>query len=183
VNRLALATAVVSAVAALAACGARTHGSASTGRIQLALDSPGDGAVVRASVVEVRGTVHPRGAAVEVAGRPAAVNGGSFSVVVPLGTGANVIDVAATAGDQRPAVAALRVLRDNRVTVPALAGQDPDVAQARLEDLGLEVDRQRGGGFFDPLVPAAPRVCSVRPRPGTRVSPGTRVTEVWARHC
>jgi hypothetical protein len=183
VTRLALAT-VVLAAAALAACGGKTQRSTSgAARVQLSLDSPGDGAVVQAAIVEVRGRVRPRGAAVEVAGRPAAVSGGAFSVDIPLSAGANVIDVAATAADARPAVAALRVLRDNRVTVPALAGQDPDVAQARLEDLGLKVDRRRGGSFFDPLLPTAPRVCSIHPRAGTRLSPGTRVTEVWARHC
>src|SRR6188472_1286601 len=121
-TRLALATVLMSAVA-LAACGGKPQRSASAARVQLSLDSPGDGAVVRAAIVEVRGTVRPRGAAVEVAGRPAAVNDGAFSVEIPLSAGANVIDVAATAADVRPAVAALRVLRDNRVTVPALAGQ------------------------------------------------------------
>lgn len=170
------------AAAALAGCGGAPT-AAGGGRIQLHLASPGDGAVVRAAVVEVRGTVRPSGASVEVAGRPAGVSGGSFTVVVPLDSGANVIDVSATAAGARPVLAALRVTRDDRVTVPALLGRDPDVAQARLEDLGLTVRRQRGGGFFDPLIPAAPRVCSITPRAGSRLDRGARVTLVWARHC
>ena len=173
--------AVVLAAAGLAACGgAKTDPPA---RVQLSLDSPGDGAVVRGDIVEVRGTVRPRGASVEVAGHRAAVDGGAFSVVVPLGAGTNVIDVAATAAHARPALAALRVTRDDRVTVPALAGQDPDVAQARLEGLGLKVDRRRGGSFFDPLIPAAARVCTIHPRAGTRLNRGSHVTMVWAHHC
>lgn len=172
----------VLAAAVLAACGgAGNH--AGGGRVQLRLDSPRDGAVVRAAVVEVRGTVRPSGAVVQVAGRPAGVSGGHFSVVVPLSSGANVIDVSATADGAAPALAALRVVRDDRVTVPALVGRDPDVAQAHLEDLGLRVSRRRGGSFFDPLVPAAPRVCSVTPRAGSRLERGARVTLVWARHC
>jgi Glucodextranase, domain B/PASTA domain len=172
----------VAAAALVAACGGSAKRSGG-GHVRLAFASPGDGAVVRAAVVEVRGTVRPPTAAVEVAGRPAAVDGGAFDVVVPLESGANVLDVAATAPGARPAVAALRVRRDDRITVPDLTGEDPDVAQARLEDLGLKVSRERGGGFFDPLIPEAPRVCSLSPRAGSRLDPGTRLTLVWARHC
>jgi PASTA domain-containing protein/glucodextranase-like protein len=179
VPRLAFVFAVAVLVAACGGSGRPSGG----GHVRISLASPGDGTVVRAAVVEVRGTVRPRGAAVEVAGRPAAVSGGAFDVVVPLETGANVLDVAATAPGARPAVAALRVRRDDRVAVPDLTGDDPDVAQARLEDLGLKVSRERGGGFFDPLIPEAPRVCSLSPRPGSKLDPGSRVTLVWARHC
>jgi Glucodextranase, domain B/PASTA domain len=179
VPRLALAT--LALAAPLAACGGGNAGAG--GHVQLHLASPGDGAIVRAAVVEVRGTVRPRGAAVEVAGQAAGVSNGSFSAVVPLSSGANVIDVAATAPGARPAIAALRVSRDDRVTVPSLVGSDPDFARARLEDLGLKVKRERGGSFFDPLIPAAPRVCSVTPKAGSRLDRGARVTIVWARHC
>jgi hypothetical protein len=172
---------VLVAAAGLAACGGAKADPPA--RVRLALNSPGDGAVVRGDIVEVRGTVRPSSASVEVAGHPAAVSGGAFSVVVQLGAGTNVIDVAATAPDARPALAALRVTRDDRVTVPALAGQDPEVAQARLEGLGLKVDRRRGGSFFDPLIPAAPRVCAIHPRSGTRLNRGSHVTMVWARRC
>jgi Glucodextranase, domain B/PASTA domain len=179
VLRVALVLLTAALVAACGGSGQRSGG----GHVRISFASPGDGAVVRAAVVEVRGTVRPRGAAVEVAGRPAAVSGGAFDVVVPLETGANVLDVAATAPGARPAMAALRVRRDDRVTLPDLSGDDPDVAQARLEDLGLKVSRRRGGGFFDPLIPEAPRVCSLTPRPGSKLEPGARVTLVWARHC
>jgi len=182
VTRLALAAALVAATA-LMGCGATTQRPRPVTHVRLSLAGPSDGAVVRGTVVEVRGTVRPSGAAVEVAGRPAQVSGGAFSAIVPLETGANVIDVAATARDARPAVAALRVQRDDRVTVPVLVGADPGVAQTKLEDLGLKVDLKRGGDFFDPLVPAAPRVCTVRPRQGSRLARGTLVTVVWARLC
>jgi Glucodextranase, domain B/PASTA domain len=182
VTRFVLAAAVALAAASLAACGGHTR-RPSSGRVQLQLESPGDGAVVQATWVQVRGTVRPGGAAVEVGGQPVDVSHGAFSASVPLQAGANVIDVAATAPGARPVLAALQVRRDDRVTLPALAGQDPDVAQARLEGMGLKVDRERGGGFFDPIMPAAPRVCEIHPGAGTRVAPGTRVTLVWARHC
>jgi glucodextranase-like protein/PASTA domain-containing protein len=171
---------IMLSAAALAGCGATER---QRPPVRLALDSPGDGAVVRTTTVEVRGTVRPRGATVEVAGRPAQVSAGAFDAIVPLDTGANVIDVAATAPDARPAVTALRVRRDDRVTLPALAGQDPDLAQARLEDLGMTVTRERAGSFFDPLVPAPPRVCAIHPHAGSRVSRGSHVRLVWARHC
>jgi hypothetical protein len=182
VTRPALA-ATLAAATALAACGGTTERPRPAAHVHLSLDGPSDGAVVRGTVVEVRGTVRPRGAAVEVGGRPAEVTGGAFSAIVPLSSGANVIDVAATARDARPVTAAVRVQRDDRVTVPALVGGDPDVAQARLEDLGLKVRIKRGGDFFDPLVPASPKVCEVRPGRGSRVEPGTVVTVVWARLC
>src|SRR2546423_5611324 len=111
VLRVALALAAVAAAALTAACGGSAKRSGS-GHVSLSLASPGDGAVVRAAVVEVRGTVRPRGAAVEVAGRPAAVSGGAFDVVVPLDTGANVLDVAAPAPGAPPPLAALRGRRD-----------------------------------------------------------------------
>jgi hypothetical protein len=171
---------ILLSAAALAGCGAEDR---SRSPVRLQLSSPGDGAVVRTTTVEVRGTVRPRGAAVEVAGRPAQVSDGTFDAIVPLDAGANVIDVAATAPDARPAMAALRVRRDDRVTLPVLAGEDPDVAQTRLEDLGMKVTRQRAGSFFDPLVPAPPRVCAIHPHAGSRVSRGSHVTLVWARHC
>jgi Glucodextranase, domain B/PASTA domain len=182
VKRLPVTAALVLS-ASLAACGGTSERPRPAAHVRLSVDGPSDGAVVRGTVVEVRGTVRPSGAAVEIAGRPAEVRDGAFTAIVPLSTGANVIDVAASAHDARPAVAALRVQRDDRVTVPSLVGADPGVAQTRLEDIGLKVKLKRGGDFFDPIVPATPRVCSVKPVRGSRVARGTVVTVVWARLC
>jgi hypothetical protein len=181
-RRLAL-LALPLAVAALAGCGDRGAASGSAPQVRLRMSSPADGRTVHASTVEVRGTVRPRGARVRVAGRAAAVEDGAFAVTVPLATGANVIDVAATRPGARTALAALRVVRDDRVTVPALVGDDPDVARARLRELGLEVREERGGGFFDRLLPGASEVCASRPDAGARLARGARVTVVWAKRC
>ena len=90
--------AAVLALAALAsACGDDPEPPRDEPRVKLELGSPADGAVVRAETVEIRGTVKPRGATVQVLGHDVAVDGGSFRAEVPLEPGANLIDVAADA--------------------------------------------------------------------------------------
>ena len=39
------------------------------------------------------------------------------------------------------------------------------------------------GGFFDSLLPGDPKVCSMQPRAGTQVLPGSDVTLSVARDC
>ena len=100
-----------------------------------------------------------------------------------LDAGVNVIDVLASAGDARPALAALRVRRLVIVRVPALVGLAPDEATARLEALGLKADRENGGGLFDELLGGDPRVCQTDPVAGTRADPGATVLLEVARRC
>ena len=60
------------------------------------------------------------------------------------------------------------------VTVPSLTGQPLDVAEQRLDDLGLHPSEQ-GGGLFGVLVPSDWDVCETSPGAGSVVSPGSTV--------
>jgi hypothetical protein len=175
-------TLALACAAAFAACGG-DDARRSEPRVALRLATPADAAVVRDDTVEIGGRVAPAGSAVTVLGRAASVAGDTFSARVRLHPGANIIDVAATAPGRRAAFAALRVTREVRVRVPDLAGRDAAAAEAQLTDLGLEVDEQRGGGLFDPLLPGDPKVCESRPGPGAELLPGTTVQLVVARAC
>ena len=66
------------------------------------------------------------------------------------------------------------------VTVPSLAGQPLDVAEQRLDDLGLH-SSEEGGGLFGVLIPSDWEVCETSPSAGTVVSPGSTVRLVYAR--
>jgi Glucodextranase, domain B/PASTA domain len=168
----------------LAGCGGEDAARRPAPRpVKLSISSPDDTAVVRGRMLEVRGVVSPATARVRVLGRPAAVSGGSFSAVVPIEQGANVVDVAATAPGRATALAAFRVTRDERVTVPALAGTVLQDVEDQLGGLGLEVESERGGGLFDSLLPGDPVVCEQKPAAGTRVRRGTTVRVVVAKSC
>jgi hypothetical protein len=151
--------------------------------VKLTLSAPDDRAVVREGVIEVRGTVRPAGAHVTVLGVPAAVHGGSFSARVPLTEGPNVLDVAATAQGSSPGLAALRVTREVRVTVPDLIGEGADAAIDSLTKLGLKPQEERGGGLFDGLLPGERKVCDTDPRGGAEVRPRTSVRVLTAKSC
>jgi hypothetical protein len=151
--------------------------------VRIEVSSPADTALVSPGSFEVRGIVSPRGARVRVQGRPAHVSGGTFSRVVPLRQGANVIDVAATARNRSAALTAFRVTREQRVTVPDLAGADVDAAERSLARRGLSLETERGGGLLDPLVPNSLGVCEQEPSAGTEVRRGTTVRAIVARSC
>jgi PASTA domain/Glucodextranase, domain B len=176
--------AAVIALAALApACGDDPQPPRNEPRVELELGSPADGAVVPSETVEIRGIVRPRSAQVMVVGREIAVDGGSFRAEVPLEPGANLIDISAGARGRRPDFAVARIVREVRLPVPDLAGRDADTAQDQLEGLGLTVEMEDAGGFFDPLLPGDPKVCELEPAPGTQVLPGSTVTLRVARDC
>jgi beta-lactam-binding protein with PASTA domain len=102
---------------------------------------------------------------------------------VPLLPGVNIVDVAAGARARRPAFAALRITRDERVTVPDLGGAvEADVAP-RLQALGLEADITRGGGILDVLRSGPRVVCEQRPPSGTRVRRASTVRVLVAKRC
>jgi hypothetical protein len=175
--------AVAALVALAAACGDDPAPPRPEAEVRLQLASPSDGTVVRSETVEIRGTVQPRGARVQVLGREVAVDGGSFRADVPLEPGANLIDVSADARRRRPDFAVARIVREVRLPVPDLVGRDADTAQDQLEGLGLTVKREDAGGFFDPILPGDPKVCRLSPRPGAQVLPGSEVTLLVARDC
>jgi PASTA domain/Glucodextranase, domain B len=152
--------------------------------VRLDVAAPGDTATVREEEVEVSGTVQPAGAAVSVLGEDADVSGGgSFTVSVPLQPGANVIDVIATARGRDATMTAVRVTREMPVEVPDLDGLTVEELQQRVADAGLRAEVDRGGGFFDDLLPGEPRVCEQDPEPGSEVRRGTTVRVVVAKSC
>ena len=151
--------------------------------VELDVDSPADNAVVRSDTVEVRGTVQPSGAAVMVLGRPADTVGGTFSSVVELQPGANVIDVIATARGRGPAMTAVRVTRELPVEVPDIGGLEVAEAEARLEESGLVLAPTIGGGLLDELLPGEPAACDQEPAAGTEVRRGTTVKAEFRKSC
>lgn len=151
--------------------------------MRLQITAPADAAVVRGGNVDVRGRVAPAVSQVTVLGRPALVTQGSFSAVVPIEPGANVIDVIATAPRRRPALAALRVTRDVLVTVPQLVGVVEEELEDVLEPLGLRAEVRPGGGILDALRPGEPVVCEQDPEAGSRVRRGRSVEVVVAKRC
>jgi serine/threonine protein kinase len=62
----------------------------------------------------------------------------------------------------------------DEVTVPSLAGQPLDVAEQRLNDLGLDPSEE-GGGLLGVLVPSDWTVCDTSPTSGSAVRPGSTV--------
>src|SRR3977135_2287241 len=113
---------------ARAACG-HASPTASKPPVRLSVDAPGDGAVVRDGTVEISGRVSPAGASVTVLGRSATTAGGSFSASVPLQAGDNVVDVMATAPSARPALTAVRILREITIRGPGVTGESPGGAR------------------------------------------------------
>jgi len=182
--RAAVLIAAASATVALAACGDdEREPRKPPPRVRVAITKPSDRATVRGANVDVRGAVSPGSAEVRVLGRPALVTGGSFTVVVPLDPGTNVIDVAATARGRTPSLTAFRVTREQRVTVPDLGGVELDELEGLLSPLGLRLESEDGGGLLDPLIPRAARVCEQQPAPGSKVRRRTTVRVTVARSC
>lgn len=172
--------------AAAAGCGGSEEPRAQKPRPPVALDvtSPGDMTTVRTATVEVRGTVTPAGAAVQVLGKPATVSGGgTFSARVPLDPGDNVIDLMATAGGRAPTFTAFRVTREVPIAVPDLGGLDVAAVEEKLGVAGLGVEVQDGGGLLEKLLPGDPVVCEQDPEPGAKVRRGTTVHVVVAKSC
>ncbi len=151
--------------------------------VQLTVTAPADLTTVSEATVEVRGRIAPSTAAVRVLGRPASITGGTFAIVVPLDPGANVVDVIASAPRRAPALAAIRITREDSVEVPDLVGTPLSELGAELDPLGLSAETERGGGLLDPLIPREQRVCEQDPEPGTKVRRGATVHVVVARDC
>src|SRR5215210_2689579 len=150
--------------------------------VELTLDAPADADTTRDERIAVTGSVKPARASVQVLGSDVEVqDDGRFSTEVALEPGANLIDVAGSAHGRRPDFAALRVVREQRVALPDVVGRDADTAQEELEGLGLQVATEDAGGFFDPLLPGGPKVCTMAPEAGEQVLPGTEVTLGVAR--
>jgi hypothetical protein len=151
--------------------------------VSLQVTSPSDEAVVRASQVELRGTVRPATATVTVEGHPAEVSGGAFHAMVALAPGTNVVDVMASAGDARPALTAIRIRRRVTVDVPDVTGLVVADASAQLKALGLKAQVDDQDGLFEHLLPGRPKVCATDPDRGASVDPGTTVRLLVSKQC
>jgi hypothetical protein len=177
---------ILACLAAVATgCGGDDDQRAQRALVPVGLDvtTPRDMAVVRSETVEVRGTVSPPAAGVRVLGQAARVSGGTFSALVPLEPGTNVIDVLATARGRGPAMTALRVTRELPVIVPDLDGLEVPEVERRLGEAGLKADVTKGGGLLDDLLPGEPAVCEQDPEPGAEVRRGSTVRVKVARSC
>ncbi|HKH40573.1 MAG TPA: serine/threonine-protein kinase [Solirubrobacterales bacterium] len=64
--------------------------------------------------------------------------------------------------------------RANGVTVPSLVGQPLDIAEQRLDELGLQ-STEEGGGIFGVLIPSDWQVCGTSPSADSTVRPGATV--------
>jgi Glucodextranase, domain B/PASTA domain len=180
VRRLVLLIATAGPLA-LAACGGSS--TATRPPVRLSVDAPGDGDVVHQRTVQVSGRVSPAGATVTVLGRAAAVSGGSFNAEVSLDRDDNVIDVMASAPSSRPAMTAVRVLRQLQVPVPDVTGDSPSDARSRLQEAGLRADVHESGSIFEDLLPTDPSVCDTKPGAGARVDRGSTVRVDTAKVC
>ena len=177
-----LCTATLSAAAVITACGG--DGGPPPSPVRLTITAPSDLEVVHEGRVDIEGTVRPTTATVTVEGRPAALgDGGTFRASVSLQAGTNVVDVLASAGRARPALAAIRVRRQVTVRVPDIVGGSVDDARTQLDAVGLKADVQRDDSIFDRILPGAPNVCSADPDAGSQVDPGTTIHLVASKQC
>jgi hypothetical protein len=152
--------------------------------VRLSVDAPADMALLRDASVDVRGVVSPASARVTVEGHDVEVSDGRFSAQVPLEPGTNLVDVVAGAGGgARPAMLALRVRRQVRVSVPDLTGSTPSDAKDALAGLGLHAEIQEAGGLLELLLPEDARVCQTDPAGGSEVGPGATVKVYAAKRC
>lgn len=152
-------------------------------RVRLNVVAPADNAVVRDDAVRLSGRVTPSTADVLVAGDEVAVRDGRFEATVALDVGGNVIDVMASSGRRRPAMAAIRVTRQVPVRVPELRGQSADEARDLLAGLGLRPRIREEGNILDDLLPIDATVCSTDPEAGTEVEGGAEIEVVISKLC
>lgn len=152
-------------------------------RVRLNVTGPADNAVVRDDNVRLTGRVTPSTAQVRVLGEEVLVQDGAFTATVQLDVGANVVDVLASSGRRRPAMAALRITRQAPVRVPDILGVSADEARDRLAELGLKPRIEQGGSILDDLLPIDAVVCSTSPEPGTEVEGGAEIEVVVSKLC
>jgi hypothetical protein len=179
------AGAAIAAVIALAlgGCGKDTKKPPAP-PVRLSVDAPTDLALVHDNPVDVHGVVSPADAQVSVEGHDVDVSGGRWSAQVSLQPGTNLIDVFAGAtGGARPAMVAIRVRRQVKVTIPDLTGFTPSDAKDSLAGLGLQADVKEASGILEFLLPEDARVCQTDPPAGSDVDPGSTVKVFAAKQC
>jgi hypothetical protein len=117
---------------------------------------------------------------VEVPFRAANNPVGSFSVEawVQLSSGGST-----TADGRTPAMTAVRVIYELPVPVPDLEGLTVEEAQAEIDEAGLVLAVEYGGGLLEDLLPGDPGVCEQDPEPDTEVRRGTTVDVAVEKSC
>lgn len=88
-----------------------TKTAAADSSVRVQVTAPADGSSVRADRVTLRGTVSPADATVQILGQSAQVGNGVFTGSVALHSGANTIDVVASAPGSAPATTTITVTR------------------------------------------------------------------------
>ena len=58
-----------------------------------------------------------------------------------------------------------------------------DAISSLVSGEAVKVSIEDAGGFFESILPGDPKVCSMQPRAGTQVLPGSDVTLSVARDC
>ena len=150
--------------------------------VTLSLSGPADAATVRTGSATITGTVRP--APRRPRARPRRVGRrGQLQHRRRAAARRQPDRRDASAPSRRPDFAVLRVVYEPRVALPDVSGSDADSAQEQLEGLGLKVSMEDAGGFFDSILPGDPKVCSMQPRAGAQVLPGSEVTLSVARDC
>jgi len=99
-------------------------------------------------------------------GRRLALVALAFLIAAGLTFGALFAIPKLTESDQPPA-------KPSGVTIPSLVGQPLDVAEQRLDELGLHSSED--GGLFGVLIPSAWEVCTTSPPADRTVRPGSTV--------
>jgi hypothetical protein len=174
------------ALAALEGAGGKRGGAPATDRQAnlFAVITPGSGAAVHDSRVEVAGTA-AKGVRVRVGGRSAKQKEGIWRAQVRLRRGRNHIEVEARAGTRRERrtidvergesadVVAAKLVRGSRGRLPDLRTETVQIAQIVAADLGVRVK-------VVPVVHGQVRadrwtVCRTRPFDGERLRRGERV--------
>ncbi|MET0730543.1 MAG: PASTA domain-containing protein [Solirubrobacterales bacterium] len=92
-----------------------------------------------------------------------------LTLLVAAGLGAAALIVVPNLTDEGSSSA-----KPSGITVPSLVGQPLDVAERRLDDLGLRASEE-GGGIFGVLLPSDWEVCQTSPPADSTVRPGTTV--------
>ncbi len=107
---------VIALAAAVAGCGGSTTSTSTVnaGVVSVQVTSPTSGSVIAGSTVEIRGTVTPVNATVQIQGQPAAVGNGVFKGTATLHGGKTTIDVIASAPGATPGSTSVAVVQQSQ---------------------------------------------------------------------
>jgi hypothetical protein len=107
---------VIALAAVLAGCGGSTTSTSTVnaGVVSVQVTSPTSGSVIAGSTVEVRGTVTPVNATVQIQGQPAVVGNGVFKGTATLHGGKTTIDVIGSAPGATPGSTSVAIVQQSQ---------------------------------------------------------------------